>query len=431
MRRVLIIAYYWPPSAGSGVQRWLKFAKYLPEFGWQPVIYTPKNPDFEIQDVSLLKEIPEQVEVLKKDIWEPYSLHRLFFGNKADKIKSAGVVTASKSSWKSYLSNWIRGNVFIPDPKIFWVKPSVKFLKTYLSRHPVDLIISTGTPHSMHLIAKRLKTDIKIPWIADFRDPMSKLDMLESYHISSRNFRKYQDLEQSVIKQADIVLTTSEVWRRDFDDLGANRSECITNGYDESDFAGEVEPYKKFVISHFGLLNHLRNPIQLWKALAELCEENSEFKDDLSIHVGGTIDQDVIEEIRAYNDLNKRLQMFDYLSHGKVIEEYLKSSVLLLLLFNSKSGTGNIPGKLFEYLAAKKPIIAFGKGDGDSKEIIIKTQSGSFFDYDEDNIKELKAQLLSTYRQFKEKHIREPIDAYNYSRFALTEKLVGYLNELI
>lgn len=431
MKKVLIIAYYWPPSAGSGVQRWLKFVKYLPQYDWQPIVYTPEDPSFDVKDEGLKKDVPKEAKIVKKPIWEPYGFHKKIFGKSKSKSESnAGIVSDSSSGLSAKISNWIRGNIFIPDPKIFWVKPSIKFLNEYLKENPVDVLISTGTPHSMHLIAKELADKLDIPWVADFRDPWSKLDMLNSYHISRSNFKKYQELEQGVLRNADLCLTTSEIWRADFLKLGAKKAYCITNGYDEDDFCFEIEPYKKFVISHFGLLNHLRNPTFFWQALAELCEENNEFNEDLKIHLGGSIDQSNLDEINSYKPLRDKLKVFSYLSHEDVLKEYAKSSILLLLLFNSESGVGNIPGKLFEYLASKKPIIGFGAGMGDSARIIEQCSAGDYFDYQFSDVEKMKEAILKHYNSFMNgKTMTYPL-IDRYSRKSLTEALVRELNSL-
>lgn len=423
MKRVLIIVYYWPPSGGAGVQRWLKFAKYLPQFGWQPVIYTPENPDFQLQDPGLLDEIPKETEVLKQPIWEPYAGYRNLFGKSKDQALSTGVM--KKAGFTSKIGNWIRGNFFIPDPKVFWRKPSVKFLENYLKEKPVELIISSGTPHSMHLIALDLKQKLGLKWIADFRDPWTELDMLNEYHISSFAFKKYRKLEKAVLENADLCITTSKVWAKDFERLGAAKCVTITNGYDESDFGTQEKPYDQFVISHFGLLNHLRNPGLLWKALEEFLTEDKTFKKAFKLHLGGTLDDEIIQEIKSYHNLQSCLKIFPYLSHQEVIKEYQKSSLLLLLLFNSKSGKGNIPGKLFEYLAATKPILAFGPERGDSAEIV-EENGGQYFLYENQDQALIKAYLKSCFYERKD----ESGLAQQYSRQNLTKELAGHLDQL-
>lgn len=423
MKRVLIIVYYWPPSGGAGVQRWLKFVKYLPKYGWQPIIYTPDNPDFQLKDESLVGEISEETEVIKRPIWEPYSLYRNILGQKKDQKVSTGVMKSK--GMLSRIASWLRGNLFVPDPKVFWRRPSVNYLKSYLAENSVNAIISSGTPHSMHLIAMDLKREFGIPWIADFRDPWSELDMLKEYNILPFVFKKYQSLEKQVLETADIALTTSNVWAEDLLRLGANRSECITNGYDESDFQKKAIQYKGIVMSHFGLLNHLRNPRVLWRALEEVLNENEVFANDFKLHIGGTIDPEILSEIKQHKLLSERLKVFPYLSHEEVIDEYIKSSVLLLLLFDSESGRGNIPGKLFEYLAAKKPILAFGPARGDAAKIV-EEAGGKFHSYREEGIQELKTWLLNNLSETSFPESK----SIQYSRNNLTEKLAKLLDQV-
>lgn len=429
MKRLLIITYYWPPSGGSGVQRWLKTAKYLPTFGWQPVIYTPSNPDFNVLDKSLLSEVPEEAEIVKTPIWEPYQLYRKLFGKGNDSNdQSAGVVKGESSGWRAKIAKWVRGNLFVPDPRVFWRKSSVKYLENYLKENPVDVIISTGTPHSMHLIGLDLKEKFPdLPWFADFRDPWSELDMLKSYHIHPYVFKKYQALESKVLANCDLCLTTSKVWAEDFERLGAKNTAVMTNGFDEADFKYEVASYEGFVISHFGLLNHLRNPTILWSALNEVCSENEEFDQKLRIHLGGTIDPENLEDIYSYPNLKNKIKVFPYLSHEEVIKEYMKSSLLLLLLFNSDSGRGNIPGKLFEYMASRKPIIAFGRPGGDVEQLLAKLGHAKFFNY-ADSTKSDQLKLFIS-QVFKGQISIENSSISAHTRKGLTKGLVNLLEQ--
>ncbi|MDA8858134.1 glycosyl transferase family 1, partial [Flavobacteriales bacterium] len=211
MKKVLVITYYWPPAGGSGVQRWLKFTKYLPKYDWKPIVYTPENPYFEVQDESLLNDITSEAEIWKTPIWEPYTLKDKLFG-KGESSQSAGVIT-NKKSLKNKVLNWVRGNVFIPDPKINWVKPSVKVLLRKIKEEGIEHIITTGPPHSMHLIGLGLKKAIpNLKWIADFRDPWSELDLLDEFNLSSSSTKKHKDLEKEVLQTADVALTVSETW---------------------------------------------------------------------------------------------------------------------------------------------------------------------------------------------------------------------------
>ncbi len=423
MKKVLIISYYWPPAGGSGVQRWLKFTKYLPKNNWQPIIYTPKNPYFEVKDDALCKDVPMEVEIWKTPVWEPYALKDKLFG-KEGKSQSAGVISNSRSL-KNKLLNWVRGNIFIPDPKVYWVKPSIKVLLKKIKEEGVEHIITTGPPHSMHLIGLGLKKLIpNLKWIADFRDPWSELDLLDEFHLSNSSRKKHQDLEKQVLQNADVTLTVSETWVNDLKRLGANRVELITNGYDTADFDSKPKINDKFIIGHYGLLNHLRNPKNLWKALNSLCEENTEFYDKLEIHLSGNIDAEVILEIESHPFLRTKVKQLGYLSHAEVLAEYNEASVLLLLLFNSKSGIGNYPGKIFEYFAAQKPILSFGPKESDAEELIEKTKTGMYFSYDEINLKNDILGLFKNENQFNFENTE------SFSREKLTKDLSDFLNNI-
>jgi len=207
VKRVLIITYYWPPSGGAGVQRWLKFSKYLPENGWIPVVYTPENPEYPAIDENLVSEIHPDVEVLKSSIWEPYALYKKFTSRKKDaKLGSGFTSEKDKISKAEKVSRWVRGNWFIPDARKFWIKPSVRFLDTYLKENSIDAIISTGPPHSMHLIALGIKRKYpKIKWIADFRDPWTNIDFVEELRLSKRSMKKHENQELAVLKGSKSV----------------------------------------------------------------------------------------------------------------------------------------------------------------------------------------------------------------------------------
>ena len=423
MKRVLIISYYWPPAGGSGVQRWLKFTKYLPKYNWQPIIYTPDNSYFEVKDEALLNDIPAEAEIWKTSIWEPYALKDKIFG-KGGKSQSAGVIS-NKKSLKNKVLNWVRGNVFIPDPKVYWVKPSVEVLLKKIKEGGIEHIITTGPPHSMHLIGLGLKKAMpNLKWIADFRDPWSELDLLDEFHLSISSRKRHKDLEREVLEMADVTLTVSETWVEDLKRLGANRIEQITNGYDADDFELKPKINDKFIIGHYGLLNHLRNPKNLWKSLDELCAENFDFDNKLEIHLSGNIDGEVLAEIEAYPKLKAKVKQLGYLSHARVLEQYNKAYLLLLLLFNSKSGVGNYPGKMFEYFAAQKPILVFGPKGSDTEKLIAKTKTGMYFSYDETKLKYDILDLFNNKNQFNFENIE------SFSREKLTKDLSDLLNNI-
>ena len=423
MKKVLIISYYWPPAGGSGVQRWLKFTKYLPKNNWRPIIYTPENPYFEIKDEKLLGNVPAEAKIWKTAIWEPYALKDRLFG-KGSQSQSAGVIS-NKNSLKNKVLNWIRGNIFIPDPKVYWVKSSVRFLKKKIKEEGIQHIITTGPPHSMHLIGLSLKIqNPELKWIADFRDPWSELDLLDEFHLSKSSKAKHKRLERKVLQLADVTLTVSESWVNDLKRLGAKNVVLITNGYDSTDFNLKPKKTDKFIIGHYGLINHLRNPKNLWKGLNVLCDEHKDFNSKLEIHFSGNVDGEVIAEIESFSNLKGKIKELGYLGHAQVLQEYNEASVLLLLLFNSDAGKGNYPGKIFEYFAAQKPILAFGPSESDTRNLITKTNSGKYFSYDDANLRDTILELFRNENRFSFKNTGQ------FSREKLAQMLSDLLNKL-
>ena len=249
--QVLIVAYYWPPSAGSGVQRWLKFVKYLPEYGITPIVLTPENPDAEWTDSSLETEIPLDIEVLKLPVWEPYRFWR--------RIKSAftgsSKLASNSPSSESGLAKWIRGNFFLPDPRIFWVKPASIFLEDLIRTRQIKIVITTGPPHSMHLIGLRVKKNCPdIKWVADFRDPWSTWGALKKFKPSSTAMGIHRRLERSVFDNADEILTISPFYVRQLSALSGRSVHLLTNGFDEEDIWDIAA-----ITAFFGLSNRMAN----------------------------------------------------------------------------------------------------------------------------------------------------------------------------
>jgi glycosyltransferase involved in cell wall biosynthesis len=426
VKKVLIITYYWPPSGGGGVQRWLKFVKYLGEFGWEPIVYTPENPDFELQDISLLEDVPKGLKVLKRPIWEPFGAYRMLFGKKA--VQKQGVVTSSSGSVFNKLAIWIRGNYFIPDARVFWVRSSVNYLSKYLKRNKINALITTGPPHSLHLIGLELKERLGINWVADFRDPWSEWDVLDQLKLSKRSRSSHQKLEHSVLTGADLILATSPSTKSSLVKLGAKNIQVITNGYDvEANELQEVSP-KKFRISHLGLLNKGRNPEVLWKVLNDLALD-SEFSNDLEIYLSGTLDDEVIASIRSCKDLSDCYNHVGYLSHSQVIDTYRESAVLLLLVNNSANATQILPGKIFEYIVQNKPILALGKTRSDASELLLEVGFNHCLEYDDED--GIKAFILSAYKDFKNGTLRTPSGSIaKYHRRTLTKYLASCLDQL-
>ncbi|MFA5299801.1 MAG: glycosyltransferase [Lutibacter sp.] len=420
MKKALIITYYWPPAGGSGVQRWLKFVKYFRESGVEPIIYTVENPNYPIVDESLVVDIPKEIEILRQPIWEPNNLLG-FFGKK--KNESAGFLNPNPSLFGKILQ-YIRANYFIPDARKFWIKPSTNYLKSYLKLNKIDVVITTGPPHSMHLIGLNLKMELKIKWIADFRDPWTEIDYFQQLPLTKKAIEKHHFLENEVLKNADAVLVVGKTMREKFNKFNSNVV-TVTNGFDGEISEIAVELDSKFTITHIGLMNADRNPKILWEVLSEIIAENKEFALDFELKLIGKADASVIDEITK-NQLSKNVQIVDYMAHHKVVEFQKKSQVLLLLVNNVPSAKGIITGKIFEYLMAKRPIVAIAPLNGDVSEIINETNSGVVIDF-EDKIG-LKIAILELYAKFKQGNLS--IESKNIAQFHRRE-LTKKVSELI
>ena len=428
MKKVLIITYYWIPSGGAGVQRWVKFAKYLRQYGWEPIIYTPKNPEYPSIDHSFEKDIPTDITVLKTPIWEPYNVYRNLTGKKNQAINAGFISENKKQGWKDKLSIWIRGNFLIPDPRRFWIKPSIRFLSDYLNENPVDAIITTGPPHSMHLIGMGLKKSFPLlPWVADFRDPWTNIDFYKDLNLTWLADKIHHKLEREVIQNADTVLVVSRGMEEEFAPMKPKKLQVITNGYDESDVqVGTLALDGRFSISHIGTLNAARNPRIVWKVLSEICAENVDFKKDLQIQLVGKVDFSVLEDLQSYG-LQEQLLKIDYLSHSEAIAKQNSSQVLMLLINQSGNAKGILTGKFFEYLAAKRPILAVGPTDGDAAVVLNETGAGVMVDFADEQA--AKPAILKYYNQYKKGALSVQSESVErFSRRSLTGELAGLLD---
>ena len=423
-KKVLIITYYWPPSGGSGVQRWLKFSKYLRDFNIEPVIYTVDNPSYPINDTSLESEIPLGLEVLKQPIFEPNFFLSIFGNNK--KKESAGFLNPNPTLLGRFFQ-YVRANYFIPDARKFWIKPSVKFLSNYLKNNKIDAIITTGPPHSMHLVGLALRDKFKIKWISDFRDPWTEIDYFQQLPLTKKAKKKHHQLEQEVLEKSDMVIVVGETMKKKF--LKHNHNiEVLTNGFDSYENSLTIELDSNFSITHVGLMNADRNPTILWEVLYEISSENIDFKNNLRIKFIGKIDDTVIQDIQVFNP--KNIVRIPYLDHKEVRKYQASSQVLLLSINQVPNAKGIITGKIFEYLQAKRPILGIGPEDGDAAAILKKTNAGNIVGFN--NKIELKAAVLKLYKDFKEERLFvKSINVEQFHRKNITRQLAQVIKKVV
>ncbi|MBK8698069.1 MAG: glycosyltransferase [Saprospiraceae bacterium] len=398
--RVLLISYYWPPSGGGGVQRWLKMSRYLCDLNIDLTVYTPENGEFPGYDPSLVSQVDPRIKIVKRPIWEPYRLFKWLTGKKKDQnVYNALISAGKKPSLLQKLSVFIRGNFFIPDARCFWIRPSITFLTEYLRENPTDIIISTGPPHSMHLIALGIRKKFSgIRWIADFRDPWTMIDFYDDLMLTSWADSRHHRLEASVLAGADAIVTISPSCAVDLAGIAKREIITINNGYDPEDFVQQPGPLDDmFTISHVGSMNKDRNPEVLWNCLGKLSKELPGLAQKLRIHLIGVVDGEIITSILK-NGLEKNLQLTGQCPHTDALRVMRTSQLLLLPINNIPQQKGVMPGKMYEYLGSNRPILAYGLTDSDAAALIVSTQSGRLFKYTD---------MAGT-----EKYLREAFEAY-------------------
>ena len=429
MKKVLIVTYHWPPSGGISVLRCLKIAKYLRDFGWEPVIYTAKNPSYQFLDFNNLKDIPEGVEIHQVPIFEPINLFKKISGRK--KTQPLQNFTANSERKKSFIDKfamWVRGNFFIPDARYRWISPSIKYLEKYLQTNTIDAIFTDGPPHTNTVIGMRIAQKFNIPWLADFQDPWTQVDYYSQLYIGKRADKKHKALEQEVFRLANKITIASPSWKVDLESIGAKNVDVILYGYDESDFSNytSVES-EKFIIFHGGLLGKDRNPDTFFRALKNLIDCHPNLKDSIEIRFAGEVDFSVRQAIILYK-LENNTTYLGMITRADVLNEYAKASLLLLPINKAANGQGRIPGKLFEVMRSNKPILVLGPDNGDVKGIVIKKQKGISIEYDEfDKLYQFMedALLKNTFANFNLKTTVE-----EYSNRAITSKVAEYLDQI-
>ena len=420
MRKILLILYYWPPAGGPGVQRWLYFVRYLPQFGIEPVLYLPENPHYPLRDPDLEELVPEGITIYRCRFWEPYGLASLLGRDKTRRI-SSGIIRRKKPGLIERALLWIRGNLFIPDARRGWVRPALRDLPAILEQEGIHTVVTTGPPHSLHLIGMGLKASLPIRWVADFRDPWTEIGYMDALFPGKRAMRRHRELESLVLRAADQIVTTSRTTCAAFEALTDRPVTVVTNGYDGQPGDGR-QPEGDFVLAHIGSMLSDRDPGVLWKALRELCDRDTRFARSLRIELTGLVSPEIEQSLRLHG-LWEHTRVRPYVPHREALALQRQAQVLLLVEIDSPQTRGILPGKLFEYMAAARPILAIGPEGWEAAEIVNQTGCGSGFSYSQEP--EIRTRVLAWYEAYCAGALHQNPDiAGPYHRRALTGKLV-------
>ncbi len=436
-KKVLVITYYFPPAGGVAVQRTLKYVKYLREFGWEPVVLTARCADYPVYDESLFSEIPEGVKVYRSLIFEPYKIYRRFTGRKADESTDIATLTLdepTKNKFSERISEWIRSCFFVPDARIGWLFFATFLGKKILKDEKIDLIYSSATPYTTHLIGLKLRRFSKLKWVADFRDSWIGWHQTPQWRPGISNKIEYK-MEGAVLQEADCVITASEGIKNDLlsrhSDLHEKKWVVITNGFDAEDFLGlEAMPgVNKLTITYTGSLDGVRNPECFISALENLSKEFEDLTENLHVRFVGRIGEPIVKRIEG-SCVNSIFEMIPFVSHFDSLRYMLASDVLLILVDAADVNRAMISAKLFEYVGAGGTILAIAP-QGDLTELICNNNLG--FTVCPKNIAGIKSILQQLLKLFKSGGKFKPFDeqvANKFGRKGLTAKLSSVFNDL-
>ncbi|MBK8876933.1 MAG: glycosyl transferase family 1 [Bacteroidetes bacterium] len=431
-RKVLIITYYWPPAGGIGVHRWLQFSKNLPSFGWTPSIFTARDAQYPILDSNLLGKVPQGIEVHRVKVPEPNNLLTLF-SNRSSKSKNIYKMQQQSDVDHSLFKKllwFIRGNFFIPDARKFWIKPSFNYLSKLLATNPVDVIITTGPPHSTHLIGYKLHKEFNIPWISDFRDPWTSMDYLKKMNLSGFAMQKHAQMEKDVILNSNLVLVVGNAIQTEFREKYNVNCSVLHNGFEGELSSKEVSDLDtKFTIVHVGSFLHNRNCNDLWAVLGEMQKADPQFARDLEIKLVGNVADVVLKSLEKYG-LNNFLNHIHHVDHNTAKSYQRSAQVLLLPIDRIENPEFVVSGKIFEYLQANRPILLIGPANGDAAGILNECAAGDVCEFDD--FGSIKNSVTKFYTKFRNNsNVCNSVNVEQFSYKNLTKRLVALLDDQI
>lgn len=435
-KKILVAAYLFPPIGGSGVQRTLKFVKYLKEYGWEPIVITcgtSFSPDN--RDTSLLDDIPKDIKVIRIN-HDKFNSEQLDYKTIIQIVNVIyGVVNDDDLMWK-FLKEIKDHNcknrklILTPDEQITWINSVLETIEDIIDINDINLVYTTSAPYSDHFIGLYLKKKYNIPWVADFRDEWTNNNYSSlMYKNSTLKYDIERKMEENIVNNADKIITVTPLSTYNYIEnfaLPESKVVTITNGYDENDFKNikNIESYKeKFIILHLGTLYYSRSPKSLIQSVNELIEEKKILDEDIEIKLVGKVSLDILKEIEELNKLNV-VKIEEYLPHKESLIEAEKSSALFLPIGKEKSLKLVYTGKVFEYLRLHKPIVALSPKGSVVEKILNETRCGKNFECDD--VSEIKSYILELYNCWKKGEYKLYFDENqikNYERKSLTKKL--------
>lgn len=428
-KKVLIFTYYWPPAGGAGVQRWLKFSKYLHDFNMEPIVITvdEKHSSYAQLDDSLNLEIKENQRVYKTNSFEPLNIFSFFAGKK--NVPYAGFANVNKKTTMQTISRFIRGNFFIPDPRKGWNHYALKKAEALIKEEGIDIIITTGPPHSTHLIGQKLKKKYQLKWICDMRDPWTDIYYYKDLLHIPLVKRVDSKLEKKVLIECDKITTVSSglknIFENKSDKISSDKIHILPNGYDESDFKTSIiKKNEKLTIAYVGTMAEIYEPSPFFDAFERSLKNGI----PLELKLVGKVSPPILEELRN-RSWSDKVNLVGQVSHSEAIHQMQSADILLLLIPNTEDSKGILTGKFFEYLAAKRPILAHGPKNGDIDNILNTTNAGRLFDFN--NTSGIENYITYIYKEYYlENKSFESKNIESYSRQSLSQELSKVIKEL-
>ncbi len=431
MKRVLFVTYYFPPSGGPGVQRSLKFVKYLPKHGWKATVLTvaPEFAAYPNIDPGLNSEIPDDASVLRTKARDPYAAYARMMGVQKEDAVGVGFLSRQKTGLRERLARWIRANLFLPDARIGWVGYAIREAKHEVERQSFDAIYSSGPPHSTHLIARELHRTTGLPWILDLRDAWPPDSFAHLLPMSGLARRLDARKRTASFDAADLLVAVSESLCRDVSTLTTTPVEIIPNGFDMDDFAS-VEPIQNeaFTIVYVGNISAEQNPTALWHAIKQ--RKMAGTGSEMRVRFVGNVAREVLGAVEQAG-LRRHVDFIPYVQHHEAIRHMCGADLLLLSINRVPNATGIVTGKLYEYLASGRPILCFSPTEGDATRIVDATGSGKSFRYeDADGVARMLARHHEAWKNGHPIQGSDPERSAPYSRELQTKRLADLLNSL-